>query len=114
MDGMNLTISASVASAIIGALATYWRTKQPVQAELKQPLDITITDKFATREQLTKFEDRLNSFATKDEIETLRHEMNNIHSQLTANDERDDSRIRGVHKRIDELMKVMLDCNKKR
>jgi hypothetical protein len=112
MDGVTLTIGASVASAIIGALATYWRTKQPIHAEVKQRLDVDIADKFATREQLSKFEDRLNSFATKDEIEALRHEMYSVKEQLKTNDTLDDNRIRGVHKRIDELMKIMMDCAK--
>ena len=112
MDGLDLTISASVASAIIGALATYWKTKQPMKAELNQPLAIEIADKFATREQLSKFEDRLNTFATKDEIEALRHEMYSVKEQLKTNDTQDDNRFRGVHMRIDELMKVMMDCAK--
>jgi D-mannonate dehydratase len=112
MDGITLTISASVASAIIGAIAAYWRTKQTGKVEVvKQPIDINIADKFATREQLSKFEERLNSFATKDEINALRCEMYTVREQLKTNDERDESRIRGVHKRIDELMKIMIKRN---
>jgi predicted nucleic acid-binding Zn-ribbon protein len=64
------------------------------------------------REQLSKFEDRLNTFATKNEIEALRGEMNSVKEQLKTNDGRDEDRIRGVHKRIDELMKVMMNCAK--
>ena len=112
VDGMTLTISASVASALIGAIATYWKTKQPIKADINQPLDIKIADKFATREDLASFEKRLNTFATKEEIDALRREMSSVRSQLEVNDGADERRIIGVHKRIDELMKIMLDCAK--
>ena len=113
MDGITVTISASVVSAIIGAIVAYWKTKQPIKAELKQPLDVDIVDKFATREQLHAFSERLDSFVTKDELNALRGEMYTVREQLKVNDCRDEDRIRGVHKRIDELMRIMLD-NKKR
>lgn len=114
MDGINLTIGASAVSAIVGAAVAYWKTKQPIRAELKQPLDVNVADKFATREEIASFEKRLNTFATKDEIETLRHEMYSIREQLKENDNADENRTRGVHKRIDELMRIMLECAKKR
>jgi len=111
-DGVNLTIGASVASAIVAAVATYWKAKQPIRADIKQPLDVSIADKFATREEIASFEKRMSTFATKDEIETLRHEMYSIREQLKENDTADENRTRGVHKRIDALMEVMLDCAK--
>jgi hypothetical protein len=112
MDGVNLTIGASVASAIVAAVATYWRTKQPVHAEIKQKIDVDIADKFATREQLKSFEDRLNTFATKDEIKVLHNEIDSVKTLLISNDKADEERTRGVHKRIDNLLEVMLDCAK--
>lgn len=112
MDGIDITIGASAVSAIVGAAVAYWKTKQPIKADIKQPLDVNIADKFATREDLNSFEKRLNTFATKQEIEALRSEMNSVREQLKDNDERDENRIRGVHKRIDKLLEVMMDCAK--
>lgn len=112
MDGIDITIGASAVSALVGAAVAYWKTKQPIKADINQQLDVRIADKFATREDLASFEKRLNTFATKEEIDALRREMLSVRSQLEANDGADERRIIGVHKRIDELMKIMLDCAK--
>lgn len=113
MDGISITISASVVSAIIGAAATYWKTKQTLNARVQSPLEVNIAERFATREQLTTFANRLDSFVTKDELNALRYEMNTVREQLKTNDSRDEDRIRGVHKRIDTLMNLMMQFNEK-
>jgi len=112
MDGISLTISASVVSAIIGAAATYWKTKQTIMARVQEPVSVSITDKFATREELRDLASKLGDYVTKAECNTLKADIESLAAQIKINDERDESRIRGVHKRIDELMRIMLERNK--
>ena len=115
MDGITLstTISATVVSTIVGVLVTYWKTKQTIMARVQEPLSVNITEKFATREELRDLANKLGDCVTKAECNMLKTDIESLAAQIKTNDERDESRIRGVHKRIDELMKIMLERNRK-
>ena len=112
MPDVGIGISYGALGLLMGLAATYLRVRfSGIKKTMEQvqltpdPLRVEIRKAYATKEELSALEDRMDRRLTA-AVSSIRDDVLTLRSDIHSNDERAEARASATHKRIDEVLRV--------